>query len=219
LNKLKIGFIVVGVLLIINLTLTGINILQNGLGGWDGRSVGEILGVPAEQANIHHIEMLSKSEVMQLFLAAPAPELGELNGEYFAKPLPLGILAPAADYYTHHFFGPGRWKGKAFHSVSAEAGEGYNIFARKQDRNAIVLSRTRKLKTYIGKSNIDDKNSFHLDYSPFNSGLVHSMHDEIRKINDTLYLGMGYMGIGGGSINPAPFVIYGRIGPWVGAQE
>jgi hypothetical protein len=73
------------------------------------------------------------------------------------------------------------------------------------------------MNTYIGASNIDRKMSFHLDYSPYNSGLVHSMHDEIRKINDNLYIGMGYMAAGGGSINPAPFVLVGPPAVWVGA--
>ncbi|MCK7466717.1 MAG: hypothetical protein MZU91_00265 [Desulfosudis oleivorans] len=51
---------------------------------------------------------------MQLFHAAPAPDFASMNGEYRAELLALGVLAPGAAYYTHHFFGPGHWDGKAF---------------------------------------------------------------------------------------------------------
>jgi len=56
-------------------------------------------------------------------------------------------------------------------------------------------------------------------YRAYNGGLVHSMHDEIRKINDTLYMGMGYMAAGGGSINPAPFILYEKPSAWVGPDK
>ncbi|MGQ9843203.1 MAG: hypothetical protein ACUVRK_06500 [Spirochaetota bacterium] len=49
-----------------------------------------------------------------------------------------------------------------------------------------------------------------------NRGTVHSMRDEIRKINDTLYMGMGYMGLRGGPANPAFFTLVGKPNPWLG---
>jgi len=45
------------------------------------------------------------------------------------------------------------------------------------------------------------------------------MRDEIRKINDHLFIGIGYMGLGGGSINPAPFVLIGPAKEWVGVDK
>ena len=42
------------------------------------------------------------------------------------------------------------------------------------------------------------------------------MRDEIRQINDNLFIGAGYMGLGGGPINPAPFALIGPPKPWVG---
>jgi hypothetical protein len=42
------------------------------------------------------------------------------------------------------------------------------------------------------------------------------MCDELRKINDTLFIGAGYMALGGGPVNPAPFVVVGKPRPWVG---
>lgn len=201
------------------LVLTGVNILQNGLGGWDGRSVGDILGVPAEKDTLDDVERLSKSEVMQLFYASPAPQFGSMQGEYRAKLVSVGVLSFMSDFFTHHLFGPGRWEGKAFFPFEKDRGWGYNLFRVRGNDGKAVVARTRKMDTYVGKSNIDDRDSFHLHYSPYNTGMVSSMHDEIRKVNDTLYICMGYMAAGGGSINPAPFVLYGKPLPWVGPDN
>jgi hypothetical protein len=81
------------------------------------------------------------------------------------------------------------------------------------------IIRARKMNTYIGPSAIDTRTSFHLDYNSYNTGLVHCMRDEVKKINDNLYICMGHMGIGGGAINPAPFVLLGPPTPWVGLVQ
>ena len=75
------------------------------------------------------------------------------------------------------------------------------------------------MNTFVGKSEIDEKSSFHLVYKEFNGGMVKSMHDEIRQVNPTLYICMGYMAAGGGSINPAPFVLFGEPSEWVGLDK
>jgi hypothetical protein len=206
--------IVVGIIILINVVLTIINVLQNGVGGYKGQSVAAILGVPPEKATLQDIQKLTKPEVMQLFYASPAPDFAGMKGEYRAALLPLGVLAPSASYYTHHFFGPGHWEGKGFFPFEKDRGWGYNLFSE----NGKII-RARKMNTYIGPSQIDARPSFHLDYSPYNAGLVHSMRDEVRKINDNLYICMGYMGLGGGAINPAPFVLLGPPTPWVGLEQ
>jgi hypothetical protein len=217
-KALKIILVVVIVLVIVQLALTGINILQKG-GTYKGQTMEVILGVAPGKATINDIEKLNKADLFQLFYAAPAPQYKEVNGEYSAKTLPVGVLAMSADFYTHNFFGPGRWAGKAFFPFEKDKGWGYNIFSSKNKDGKEVLSRVRKMNTYIGKSLIDGKDSFHLDYSPYNSGTVHSMHDELRKINDNIFLGMGYMGLGGGSINPTPFLVIGPAVKWVGPDK
>ena len=45
------------------------------------------------------------------------------------------------------------------------------------------------------------------------------MKDEIRKINKRLFLGMGHMAVGGGSINPAPFILSGEPEKWQGIDK
>jgi hypothetical protein len=45
------------------------------------------------------------------------------------------------------------------------------------------------------------------------------MRDEIRKINDHLFIGLGHMALGGGKINPAPFALVGPAKAWVGVDQ
>jgi len=218
-TKLKKILIVIGIIVGLNVLITAVNILQNGIGGWDKRTVDQILGVPAEKATPADIEKLSKSEVMQLFYAAPAPAFGTMKGEYKAKTISVGVMAASADYFTHHFFGPGHWEGKAFFPFEKDKGWGYNLFTVKNSDGTTRIARTRKMNNWVGTSTMDDRDSFHLDYSPYNGGLVKSMHDEVRKINDKLYICMGHMAAGGGAINPAPFILYGDTTPWVGPDK
>jgi hypothetical protein len=217
-KALKIILIAVVALVVVQLTLTGINILQKG-GAYKGQSMEQILGIAPGKATVNDIEKLDKAALFQLFYAAPAPKFEEVKGEYSGQTIPVGVLAMSADIFTHHFFGPGRWLGKAFFPFEKDKGWGYNMFSSKNKDGQEVIYRVRKMNAYIGKSPIDGKDSFHLDYSPYNSGTVHSMHDELRKINDNIFLGMGYMGIGGGSINPAPFLVIGPAVKWVGTDK
>ena len=207
-------FVIIGFTLPVCLTV--INILQNGIGGYKGQGMDAILGKAVSAAHVEDLMRLSKAQLMQLFYAAPAPEKEDLDGEYQAQLIPVGVLAILTAVYTHRFFGPGHWVGKAFKPLGPTPETGYNLFRSTGDEGAAKIHRARPMRLFIGPSKIDAKNSLHLDYSPLNSGLVHSMHDEIRRINSDLYLGMGYMGIGGGSINPAPFVVYGPAEPWIG---
>lgn len=201
---------------ILLLAVNVVNILQNG-GGPKGMSMEEILGRKPEDARLEDITRLSKARFKQLFHAAACPALDDLSGEYQAMNLPSGIMAPGVNFYTDHFFGPGKWIGKAFSPVGKGRGEGYNIFM-KTDRNGNVrIARTRRIDTSIARSAYDDREAFHLDYGPYNSFLVHSMRDELRKVNQDLFVGFGCMAAGGGTINPSPFIVYGPARPWVGA--
>ena len=203
-----------GILILLAAAVTGINILQKG-GAWDGRSMEEILGVAPQKATLEDIRKLNKAEIFQLYYAASAPSFQEFKGEFAAVTVDVGILASGAAYFTHHFFGPGRWEGKAFNPTGENRGYGYNLF---QDAGGKIY-RTRRMDTEIGPSDYDGKPAFKLHYGAYNSGTVHSMRDEIRRINDRLFLGLGYMALGGGKINPAPFALVGPAKAWVGVDQ
>lgn len=213
-KAMKVILISVCALILIALAATGINIFQKG-GAYDGRSMEKILGVGPEKATLDDIKKLGKAEIFQLYYAADVPSFENVRGEYAAVTVDVGIMASSAAYFTHHFFGPGRWEGKAFHPVLKDKGYGYNIFKDADGKRY----RTRKMDTAIGPSDYDGKPAFKLNYGAYNAGTVQSMRDEIRKINDNLFLGLGYMALGGGKINPAPFALIGPAKEWVGFDQ
>jgi hypothetical protein len=205
-------------IILIMIGLTAIHILQNGSCKPDGRKVEEILGMPSDQAGPDQVEKLSKSDIMQLFYAASAPKFAEMKGEYRAKLISTGILFPVANFYAHHLMGPGHWEAKAFFPFESDKGWGYNLFTSGKGGET-QLVRTMKMDTFVGKSRFDDKDSFHLVYKAYNTGLNHTMRDEIRKINDRLYIGMGCLAWNMGTLNPCPFILYGTPDQWVGPDK
>ncbi|MBN2283661.1 MAG: hypothetical protein JXO48_07200 [Deltaproteobacteria bacterium] len=210
--------ILVAVLIILHLVLTGINILENGVGGYDGRSMERILKKSPEAATVEDIEALPKSEISQLFLAAPAPDFKSMRGEYRAKLIHIGTQAFMNEFYAHHMMGPGHWEAKAFIPTGSKSGWGYNVFTVGEGYNAATV-RTMKMDTFIGPSRFDMNESFHLVYAAYNEGLNHSMRDEIRKINDRLYLGVGCLAWNFDIANPAFFLLYGKPDKWVGPDS
>ncbi len=208
-------FMVLGVVVFITLVMVAVNIIQNGTGAADGRTKDQILGKPASQATAADVQKLSKSDILQLFLASEAPNLAEMNGEFKAELVNAGVLGFFANWYSHNVMGPGHWLGKAFQAETTTKGHGYNLFRGDE---AKPLLRTMRMDTVISHSEYDEKPSMFLIYAKYNDGLNHSMVDEIRRINDRLYLGMGGLAWSGGSLNPAPFLLIGPPGPWVGSD-
>lgn len=212
-KKLKTVIKVLAAFAFLNLAAFVVNIIQAGRREPDGRSVEEILGFDPEKATYQHLDRLSRSETMQLFYAAPAPAFESMNGEYGANVLSGGVLGESTALFTHHFFPTGKptlthWEGKAFKPEEENSGWGYNLFSRKGGGE---IFRARKMRTYVGPTTIgkDGSDSFHLDYSAFNSDLVKTMHDEVRQVNENLYICAGYMVPFGGPMNPGPFVLVG----------
>ncbi len=210
--------ILIGVTSALLVLFTVISVMETGLGRGDGRSMDEILGVPSVKALPEDVARLSKAAVMQLFYAADTPGFADMKGEYRAELVSVGIAAPVSEYYGHHLMGPGHWEGKAFFPFQKDKGWGYNLFTVKKGE-AFAITRTMKMDTSVGKSRYDDKDSFHLVYKAYNKGRNNSMRDEIRKINDKLFLGLGYVSWNLDKWNPSFFVLYGEAEDWVGLDD
>lgn len=58
--------------------------------------------------------------------------------------------------------------------------------------------------------------SFHLGYREYNTFFTNTMTDEVRKMNDHLYLGMGRLTATFGKFNPMLFVLMCPPDSWVG---
>ncbi len=206
---LYIVLAILAVLVGLNIILLIVSVLQKGPAEKDSRSMQEILGKAPEQAGSEDLKKLSKADLMQLFYKAASPDFAELKGEYRAGILPVGAMAFSTDLFIHNFFGSGRWIGKGFNPADGEKGWGYNLFSAKEKSGSEKINRTRKMETSVVPSRFTDGEAFFLNYSVYNKGNIGTMRDEIRKINDQLFLGLGCVLIGGGSINPSPFYLEG----------
>lgn len=179
------------------LLLVIINILQNGRFVKDPEmlpEIRELAGKDPGEMTVDDLRSLNKSTLAKIFQRA-APELPD--GDFLAENSSAGILSFIVQLFTDRYFGPGKWVGKSFRND-----HGFNIFGND--------TYERKFEMNIKQSRYDCKDSLHLIYRPFNkkSFWVGSMHDEIRKINEKLYIGMGTTAWGFGKINPSFFFAY-----------
>lgn len=206
-----------GTLVSVTLGLTAVNIVQAGKRTPDGRSMKEILGVDPGDATFEDIDALSRADKMQLFYAAEAPAFQSMKGEFRGRLLGGGVLAGSTAYFTDHVFPTGtltlgtQWLGKAFNPGEGDSGWGINVFSEKDEEGKQEVFYNRKMRIYMGPTIIgqDGKDSFHLDYSAFNNDLIKTMHDEVRQVNENLFICAGCMALSGGPMNPGPFVLSG----------
>lgn len=156
------------------------------------------------------LRRMTAQELLNFFTGLSAPDFAELDGEYEAILLNQGsdILGAAHLSFLNNPL-HGFWLGKAFTPVTDNSGHGYNMFFRGGQ-----VRRQYRMNTTITTSRFDAKPAFRLLYSDYNSacGWVR-MIDEVRKVDDGLYLGIGAYGII--RKTPLPFILKGPVGPFL----
>ena len=183
---------------------------------------------------------LSRKQLMELFFLLDAPSMSEMKGEYRAALLDSGYIINniLATLYLHFTWGD--WQHKAFEPLGETYGRGYNTFITTQSklyenyfvavfmkmisiiRSLFRLNSPRRMarimlnKTSIVSSVFDARPSFQLSYRDYNTFYTNTMTDEVRKVNNKLFLGIGRLTIIFGKFNPMPFVLIGPPDPWVG---
>lgn len=85
-----------------------------------------------------------------------------------------------------------------------------------QLHNPQRMARMMLNKTSIISSFFDGRPAFQLSYRNYNTFYTNTMTDEVRKINDNLFLGIGRLTITLGKFNPMPFALTGPPDPWIG---
>ncbi len=162
----------------------------------------------ARPATAYELLQLSYGASLELFHTLPAPTAEEMNGEYRAEVLDLGrpVYLWLASVAVHL---KGRWLAKAFTPEGPAGGRGYNVFVIGER-----VVRGTRMRTSIGPSRHDGQPSFHLDYSADNSGPLGTMRDEIRRLTDGLYLGLGIAGYADWMRRPNPFLLEGPAAPF-----
>ena len=178
---------------------------------------------PSPTVSTLDLRMMPLQQVLDLYHRLDAPPFEEMHGEFAASLLDQG----SAGAYLFGAFAvnfKGRWLCKAFEPTGPNEGHGYNTF---QDRRGV--QRAARMRTRIGPSKLpgDEKDAFHLEYADFNSlrkggptgAYMHTMFDEVRKVADRLYLGIGRLGFTEkAQAHLRPFILEGPVAEFVGAD-
>lgn len=151
------------------------------------------------------VQKLSTNQLVALFSTLQAPTIEEMHGEYAAsmlrQPNPLASLA---GYGLSNPLLP--WQSKAFRPVDQHTGRGYNTFLLGGK-----IIQLYPMYTLIAPSRFDGQPAYQLVYRYFHSlcGAI-NMVDEIRKLDDGRYLGIGTWGFSKKQCQiPYPFLLQG----------
>lgn len=167
---------------------------------------------------------LTKDEVLKLWGECPAVDMAELNGEY------KGLIPNAGDEEAQKVTAKvmyneenpqGYWLGKAYQPLSATKGDGYNHWRRPGGE----VSRHMRFATEMGTSLIDGKPALMMYYGAYQTPLIpegteNTLTDEIRKLADGVYLGVGTAKMPDGTRTPpGHFALVGPMSEWIGVDK
>lgn len=167
---------------------------------------------------------LTREEVIELWKQCPAAQVTELVGEFD------GLLPNAGNHEGYARLREsmldensraGYWLGKAFWPLSKTKGDGYNRYRRPGGK----IERYMRFATEMGTSLIDGKPSLLMHYGAYRlrwipEGQENMLVDEIRKLADGIYLGMGTTPLPDGSRSePGHFALVGPVGDYIRADD
>ncbi|AXI03667.1 hypothetical protein [Aquirhabdus parva] len=158
---------------------------------------------------VEELKKLTTEELVALFKSLPSPSITEMDGEFAACLLqqPSSLSRLFGHISVANPLMP--WLCKAFRPVDAESGRGYNTFSLLGK----VVQRF-PMQTVIAPSRYDGNPAYTLVYHLYHSmcGDIH-MVDEVRKVADGVYLGIGTWGFTRAQRQiPLPFLLEGPIG-------
>jgi hypothetical protein len=163
---------------------------------------------------------LGLEEIIDLWKQCPAAEVTEMIGEFDGrvpvardpeaqKKLDKSVLFDEEGVH-------GYWLGKAFWPLSKTTGDGYNRVRRPGGK----IENYLRFATEMGTSLIDGKPSLMMYYGAYHNRLTpedreNDLVDEIRKLADGIYLGLGTRKKSDGSrTGPGHFVLFGPVGEY-----
>ena len=150
---------------------------------------------------------------MAQFRELQSPWMEEMHGDYDARllrqPGPIATIGGYLAVRTPLM----PWRSKGFRPVDETAGRGYNSFAPGGK-----LIRRYPMDTQIAPSRYDGRPAYTLIYAAYRStcGWI-NMVDEVRRVADGLYLGIGTWGFTDRQRRVAlPFVLRQTTRPYLG---
>jgi|TARA_Y100000310_G_scaffold240881_1_gene244770 hypothetical protein len=170
------------------------------------------------------VMQLTRDEVLELWGECPAVDMAELYGEY------KGLIPNAGDEEAqkaaaktmYNEDGPlGYWLGKAYSPLSHSKGDGYNCWRRPGGN----VERYMRFATEMGASLIDGKPALMMYYGAYKhrfvgEGKQNGLVDEIRKLADGVYLGVGTGEKADGTrTTPGHFALVGPTGKFLAADD
>jgi hypothetical protein len=153
----------------------------------------EPVGNPGQSLpwTVDRLKKLSTKDLIKLFKTLSAPAVHEMKGEYRGHYFGADYH-PVSNILWHisanlNLFS-GVWQGKSFTPISDISGYGFNNMKKFG-----MIIRRWPMKTGLGPSLYDSKDVFALNYRYYYSiAGIAGMQDEIRKVQDCLYLGVGH---------------------------
>ena len=173
-----------------------------------------------EDWTVDDLKGLKQSQLLEMYHTLPCPSMQEMEGEFRGDLLDTGRFRFIKDILGHFALNSslnqGKWLGKGFMITSEGEGQGYNSYQRGGK-----IRHVYPMKTRIAKSILDGKDDFELDYTAYHSGAGFvNMIDEVRKVNDELYLGIGFWGYFKRQRRvPFFFALSGPRGPYAGVDR
>ncbi len=175
-----------------------------------------------ETWTLEKVMQLTGEEMTELWKTLPAPEFGDVQGEYEGH-VPLvgadeAFIKQINETMKNENGPDGLWIGKAFNATGDNKGEGYNHW-RKAGTNGI---RKMRYRTGMEISEIDGKPALMMDYGPFiEPSQEWYFKDEVRKLNDEIHILMGVAVTteSGDRTILGPLALTGPIHDWVGPDE
>lgn len=170
---------------------------------------------PIEHWQVPHLAALDYESLVELFKSLNAPSPGEVAGEYAG----IDYLGQSEETFAAGLervkAGNGTfWLGKGVPGQEGNGASGYN---RLRQANGSV-ARQDRFGVLRGTSPIDGKETLMLKYSDFDNGAGSiGFLDEIRKVNDRLFLCTGASGEGTGT--PGFFFLVGPPTPFRGVDD
>lgn len=173
---------------------------------------------PSGDWSMEKILKLNRAQLFDIWKKLPAVSMREMNGHYTGLVPNAG--KPSEQAQTTSFMYNedsvrGYWLGKAYKAHSDTKGEGYNRWRFPEGK----VVRNLRFGTEMGTSLIDGKPSLMMYYGAFNpeSDLV----DEIRKLDEYVYIGVGTREAADGKRTDPVGGIFMLLGPtdeWVGVD-
>jgi len=154
-------------------------------------------------------------DALGIYQTLEAPSMREMHGEFAGhvckQSFPLFTLASHVALTNPVL---GWWLGKAFRPTSDTLGRGYNAF-----RHVFGVTQRFPMQVALAPSRLDGRPAYHLVYRAYHS-LLGDLHvvDELRRVREGLYLGLGTAGKPWSSLRrfPALFVLSGPVADYRG---